>query len=84
MQPPTHLVAESTPVHLESARLWSKPTTVRTWFSDEGHLSVIHVPKSDEYYAVYHRRPLDETDGDSRATCLRYTLSVDTKRFSRT
>ncbi len=35
-----------------------------------GHHSVIHVPKTDEYYAVYHRRPLGETDGNSRVTCI--------------
>lgn len=35
-----------------------------------GHHSVIHVPNSDEYYAVYHRRPLGETDGNSRVTCI--------------
>ena len=35
-----------------------------------GHHSVIHEPKSDKYYIVYHRRPLSETDGNSRATCI--------------
>ena len=35
-----------------------------------GHHSVIHVPGTDEYYAVYHRRPLGETDGNSRVTCI--------------
>lgn len=35
-----------------------------------GHHSVIHVPGTEEYYAVYHRRPLGETDGNSRATCI--------------
>jgi beta-xylosidase len=35
-----------------------------------GHHSVIHVPGTDEYYAVYHRRPLSETDGNSRVTCI--------------
>jgi hypothetical protein len=35
-----------------------------------GHHSIIHVPGTDEYYAVYHRRPLGETDGNSRVTCI--------------
>lgn len=35
-----------------------------------GHHSVIQVPGKDEYYIVYHRRPLDETGRDSRATCI--------------
>lgn len=35
-----------------------------------GHHSVIQVPGKDEYYIVYHRRPLDETDGNHRVTCI--------------
>ncbi len=35
-----------------------------------GHHSVIHEPKSDNYYIVYHRRPMEETDGNSRETCI--------------
>lgn len=35
-----------------------------------GHHSVIHEPKSDKWYIVYHRRPLEETDGNSRVTCI--------------
>ena len=35
-----------------------------------GHHSVIHEPKSDKYYIIYHRRPLTETDGNHRATCI--------------
>lgn len=35
-----------------------------------GHHSVIHEPRSDRYYMVYHRRPLTETDGNSRETCI--------------
>ncbi len=35
-----------------------------------GHHSVIHVPDTDEYYIVYHRRPLGETDGNHRETCI--------------
>ena len=35
-----------------------------------GHHSVIKVPGKDDYYIVYHRRPLTETDGNSRETCI--------------
>jgi beta-xylosidase len=35
-----------------------------------GHHSVIQVPGKDEWYIVYHRRPLDETDGNHRVTCI--------------
>lgn len=35
-----------------------------------GHHSVIQVPGKDEYYIVYHRRPLNETGRDSRETCI--------------
>ena len=38
-----------------------------------GHHSLIHVPNSDDYYIVYHRRPETEKDGkirDSRETCI--------------
>lgn len=35
-----------------------------------GHHSVIHVPGTEKYYIVYHRRPLGETDGNHRVTCI--------------
>jgi len=35
-----------------------------------GHHSVVNVPGTDECYIVYHRRPLGETDGNSRVTCI--------------
>ena len=35
-----------------------------------GHHSVIQIPGKDEYYIIYHRRPLDETDGNHRVTCI--------------
>ncbi len=35
-----------------------------------GHHSVIQIPGKDEYYIVYHRRPLSETDGNHRETCI--------------
>ncbi|MCA8830916.1 glycoside hydrolase family 43 protein [Hymenobacter pini] len=35
-----------------------------------GHHSVIQVPGTDEWYIVYHRRPLSETDQNHRVTCI--------------
>jgi len=35
-----------------------------------GHHSVIHDEKKDQWYIVYHRRPLTEKDGNSRETCI--------------
>ena len=35
-----------------------------------GHHSVIKHPKKDDYYIVYHRRPLGETHGNHRVTCI--------------
>lgn len=35
-----------------------------------GHHSVIQIPGKDEWYIVYHRRPLTETDRNSRVTCI--------------
>jgi hypothetical protein len=35
-----------------------------------GHHSVIQVPGKDEYYIVYHRRPLDRTGGSERQVCI--------------
>ncbi|MFB9862258.1 glycoside hydrolase family 43 protein [Rufibacter immobilis] len=35
-----------------------------------GHHSVIQVPGKDQWYIVYHRRPLSETDRDHRVTCI--------------
>lgn len=35
-----------------------------------GHHSVIHEKGSDDYYMVYHRRPLNETDQNSREICI--------------
>jgi beta-xylosidase len=42
-------------------------TTVAT---GAGHHSVIHEAKSNEWYIVYHRRPLGETDANHRVTCI--------------
>ena len=38
--------------------------------SGAGHHSVIGLRKEDRWYIVYHRRPLTETDGNSRVTCI--------------
>ncbi|MBR3703726.1 MAG: glycoside hydrolase family 43 protein [Alistipes sp.] len=35
-----------------------------------GHHSVMHNPKSDKYYIVYHRRPLGSNKRDNRVTCI--------------
>jgi len=35
-----------------------------------GHHSVMHVPGTDHWYIVYHRRPLGETNANHRVTCI--------------
>ncbi len=35
-----------------------------------GHHSVLNIPGTDEWYIVYHRRPLTETDPNHRVTCI--------------
>lgn len=35
-----------------------------------GHHSMINIPKTDEWYIVYHRRPLGDHDGNHRVTCI--------------
>jgi beta-xylosidase len=35
-----------------------------------GHHSVINIPGTNTWYIVYHRRPLGETDGNHRVTCI--------------
>ena len=35
-----------------------------------GHHSVIHHPTEDTWYIIYHRRPLGQTDGNARVTCI--------------
>lgn len=35
-----------------------------------GHHSVLNIPGTDEWYAVYHRRPLTETSPHHRVTCI--------------
>lgn len=47
-----------------------------------GHHSIIRVPGKDEWYIVYHRRPLKEKDGNSRVTCID-RMQFDEKGFIR-
>lgn len=54
------------PFKRESTILESDPKVAR----GAGHHSIIQVPGKEEYYIVYHRRPLDVTARDSRATCI--------------
>lgn len=35
-----------------------------------GHHSVINIPKTDDWYIVYHRRPIPNLDRDHRVTCI--------------
>jgi beta-xylosidase len=35
-----------------------------------GHHSVLQVPGTDDWYVVYHRRPLGETAANHRVTCI--------------
>jgi beta-xylosidase len=35
-----------------------------------GHHSVIHVNRKSKWYIIYHRRPLGETNGNHRVTCI--------------
>ena len=35
-----------------------------------GHHSVIQIPGKDQWFIIYHRRPLTEKDGNSRETCI--------------
>jgi beta-xylosidase len=35
-----------------------------------GHHSLFHIPSTDKWYIVYHRRPLGETNGNHRVVCI--------------
>ena len=37
-----------------------------------GHHSVIHHPQTDQWYIVYHRRPLGDNAANHRETCIDY------------
>ena len=45
-----------------------------------GHHSVIQVPGKDEYYMVYHRRPLDKKAASEREVCID-KMEFDDKGF---
>jgi len=45
-----------------------------------GHHSIIKIPGKDQWYIVYHRRPLTEKDGNSRVTCIEH-MYFDEKGF---
>jgi beta-xylosidase len=45
-----------------------------------GHHSVLQMPGKDEWYIVYHRRPLGETDGNHRVVCID-KMEFDEKGF---
>ena len=45
-----------------------------------GHHSVIQVPGKDEYYMVYHRRPLDKKAASEREVCID-KMEFDEKGF---
>ena len=57
------------------AKILQQDSTVAT---SAGHHSIMHVPNSEDYYIVYHRRPLNDTARDHRATCIdRMTFDKD-------
>jgi len=35
-----------------------------------GHHSVLRIPGKDEWYIIYHRRPLGDNDGNHRVVCI--------------
>ncbi len=45
-----------------------------------GHHSVLQIPNSNDWYIVYHRRPLGETDRNHRVTCID-KMEFDEKGF---
>ena len=45
-----------------------------------GHHSVVQLPGSADWYIFYHRRPLTETDGNSREVCVE-RMHFDEKGF---
>lgn len=60
-------------------KILQQDTTVAT---GAGHHSIIRVPGKDEWYIVYHRRPLTEKDGNARVTCIDQ-MKFDEKGFIR-
>ena len=37
-----------------------------------GHHSVVNIPGTDDWYIVYHRRPLDSNDGNHRLMAIEH------------
>ncbi len=35
-----------------------------------GHHSLINIPNSDDWYIIYHRRPLNTDNGNHREVCI--------------
>jgi beta-xylosidase len=50
-----------------AGRILQQDPTVAT---GAGHHSVLHAPGSNNWYIVYHRRPLGETDRNHRVVCI--------------
>mgnify|MGYP000826790623 CR=1 FL=1 len=49
------------------AKILEQDSTVAT---SAGHHSIMHVPNSEDYYIVYHRRPAGVKTRDHRETCI--------------
>lgn len=58
-------------------KIMKQDSTVAT---GAGHHSIVHVAGSGKWYIVYHRRPLGETDGNHRVTCID-EMNFDEKGF---
>lgn len=52
---------------VRKAKILQQDATIAT---GAGHHSVIHNQRTNKYYIVYHRRPLNETDRNARITCI--------------
>jgi hypothetical protein len=48
-------------------RILQQDSTIAT---GAGHHSIIHVPDTEDYYIVYHRRPLNDRMSNHRVTCI--------------
>ncbi|HYG39991.1 MAG TPA: glycoside hydrolase family 43 protein [Cytophagales bacterium] len=49
------------------ATILESDTTIAT---GAGHHSVINIPNTDDWYIIYHRRPIPNQDRDHRVTCI--------------
>ena len=45
-----------------------------------GHHSVINISNTEDYYIVYHRRPLTTENGNHRETCID-VMTFDNKEY---